>query len=75
MSRPTNQELCDNFRKLLTDGARDMAEAVSAIDYNRVPDPVAAALDESKPWRSDLWKAFAEIERRFCPQPESKADG
>ena len=68
MTRPTNQELCDEFRKLLTEGAelamRDLAK--------KHPLSVGAALLDTRPWRGELWAKFAEIERRLCPQPPER---
>lgn len=72
MTRAANQQLCDEFRKLLTDRfkelADDMAEAVNKhVDSDVSLDDIASA---TKPWRGELWAKFAEIERRLCPQPE-----
>lgn len=77
MSRATNQELCDEFRKLLTEGARPMAKAVAdglymADGLDLPGDRPQFVLDASQPWRNNLWKAFAEIERRLCPQPPER---
>lgn len=51
-----NWRVCEEFRALLTTGFY----AAPGVE----PD---AALAITKPWRSDLWKAFAEIEERLCP--------
>jgi hypothetical protein len=56
MSRPTNQELCGEFRKLLT------------VDAQLRLSPEIMA--DTKLWRGDLWKAFRELENRLCPTPE-----
>lgn len=61
MTRPTNQELCDEFRKLLTEGAK---RAFKDVAFRQ-----ETMLEQTKPWRSELWAKFAEIERRLCPQP------
>lgn len=68
MTRATNQELCDEFRKLLTEGAKASAErSANALGWpSNYP---AMLLEQSKPWRGELWAKFAEIERRLCPQP------
>ncbi len=50
-----NEDLCDSFRRLLTDGFH-----VDGIDRDE-------ALKATKPWRGELWKAFREIEDRMCP--------
>lgn len=65
MNRKTNQELCNEFRSLLTDKFYVMAES-PVIDQ----DVLAKALALTKPWRNDIWKAFAELERRLCPAPD-----
>ena len=65
MSRPSNQELCAAFRKLLTEGFYTVdlnGEIIAAQD-----DP--NTLHMTKPWRGDLWTAFRELERRMCPKP------
>jgi hypothetical protein len=54
--RKTNQQVCAEFRDLLTQGAAmHMDERM---------------LEATKPWRNDVWKAFREIEERMCPTPE-----
>jgi len=58
--RPTNPEICEAFRKLLTDG-------FYVSDVDGVPSTKSHTLTATKPWRGDLWKAFAEIEERLCP--------
>ena len=65
MTRPTNPELCAEFRRLLTDGARGAMNEVAALH------PVSAddLLGDTRAWRSDLWRIFREIEKRMCPQP------
>lgn len=57
-----------SFERLLTDGAKSSSEHVAnALGWpSNYP---AMLLEHSKPWRGELWKAFAEIERRLCPQP------
>lgn len=52
----SNWQVCEEFRALLTTGFY----AAPGVE----PD---AALALTKPWRSDLWKAFAELEERLCP--------
>lgn len=51
--RPTNPQICERFRALLTDGAKEVMGAQE--------------LAYTKSWRNDLWRAFAEIEERLCP--------
>lgn len=77
--RPTNQELCQRFRALLTGGATDaFARAADTIDGEMIlrdpEDGEQGLLALTKPWRSDLWKAFAEIEERLCPTPARVRD-
>lgn len=53
MGRPTNQELCKDFRDLLTHTARkDLDEETLLV---------------TKRWRNKLWKAFDELEDRLLP--------
>lgn len=56
MSRPTNEELCQQFRELMTMGF-----------YIDPDTPSLEPLILTRPWRGDLWKAFREIEARLCP--------
>lgn len=61
------------MRRLLTDGAKvsftKFADAYHCRDFDETE-----VLTETKEWRGDLWRQFAEIERRLCPQPESKTN-
>jgi predicted metal-dependent peptidase len=53
MSRKSNQQLAEEFRSLLTKGAKEeMGEEL---------------LVATKGWRARLWRAFAEIEDRIDP--------
>jgi len=65
LTRPTNQDLCREFRTLLTEGFY-VVDTVGEIHTQG-----AAIADETlavtKPWRGDLWKAFRELEDRLCP--------
>lgn len=65
MTRPTNPELCRAFRALLTEGFY-----IPPLD-NSTPEAHKLAHDATlyvtRPWRNDLWKAFAEIEERLDP--------
>lgn len=56
VKRKTNQELCAEFRALLTDGAKAQLSP--------------EMLDATKPWRNELWRAFRTLEDRMCPTPE-----
>lgn len=71
MTRATNQELCDEFRKLLTEGASASLMKVHDACEKNAPYPplLVNLLGITKPWRGELWAKFAEIERRLCPQP------
>lgn len=63
MSRPTNEELCKAFRRLLLNpflGEKTDGRAAE----------VAQLLENTKPWRNDLWKAFKEVEARLCPSKD-----
>jgi hypothetical protein len=55
-SRPSNQALCDAFRKLLTEDFH-----VQELDRD-------VALAATKEWRRELWQSFNVIRRRMCPQ-------
>lgn len=67
--RPTNRQLIEAFRDLLTHGAKEQIEA----EFDRTNAGNAGGLDKArlmvltKPWRGELWKAFAEIEERLDP--------
>lgn len=59
----SNRALCAVFRDLLTHGAYfadDDGVIMEGMKH-------AVAMKRSKAWRSDLWKAFREIEDRLCP--------
>lgn len=68
MSRPTNRELVDAFRRLLTEAAKE------SFALNRSPAEVDKLLADTKLWRGQLWNDFHEIERRLCPQPPKKVE-
>ena len=59
MKRSSNQELCEDFRVLLTHGF-DVEPGETFVDK-------ASALEATKPWRAKIWKAFRELEDRLCP--------
>jgi hypothetical protein len=52
----SNRELSALFQHLLTHGAK---EALSS-----------QVLADTKEWRSQLWRAFKEVDDRLCPTPE-----
>lgn len=56
--RPSNSDVCDDFRALMTHGFR----VPEGVDRDH-------ALSITKAWRGDLWRAFREIEERLCPVP------
>lgn len=58
MPRAPNPDICAAFRALLTTGFH--------VPEGSDRDAILAA---TKPWRSDLWRAFRDIEIRLCPQP------
>jgi hypothetical protein len=66
VTRTTNQQLCEEFRRLLTDGARARFQGTAVNAYS--PD----LLTLTKEWRTDLWRKFHELEARLCPTPPSK---
>ena len=62
--RPYNEQVCDEFRELLT----KTFYGVDPDTGERLTDEMhQKALDSTKPWRNDVWKAFREIEDRLCP--------
>lgn len=63
MARASNQELVDEFRRLLLDGARARFQEVKVDPY--APD----LLGLTKEWRADLWRKLNEVEERLCPKP------
>lgn len=67
MVRKTNPELCAEFRALLTTGFRITEDGIASIDLMSDEQQRDEALRVTKPWRNDLWKAFAEIEERLDP--------
>lgn len=67
MARKTNQELCLEFRELLTNGFRITEDGIACSDMMGDAAMRDEALRVTKPWRNDLWKAFREIEDRLCP--------
>lgn len=50
MRRATNQELCDEFRKLLTEGAEIAMRELA----KKHPINIGAALLDTRPWRGEL---------------------
>lgn len=69
MSRPTNKELCEAFRKLLTHDFNvnrvkvlDRSGGYTDLDVTR-----EVGLKVTKDWRNQVWKAFREIEDRLLP--------
>ncbi len=60
-ARPTNPELCEAFRDLLTRGFYGVNEDGEVLDADKT------LLAATKPWRGELWTAFLELEERLCP--------
>ena len=60
LDRMTNQEICEQFRKLITFGAQRVLSEEE--------------MRQTKPWRDDMWRAFREIENRLCPKPQGSAN-
>lgn len=59
--RPTaNETVCADFRRLLTTGFY-LVDDLGEIRTDEL------ALNASKPWRGELWKAFRQLEDRLCP--------
>lgn len=51
--RKSNEQVCEEFRALLTEGAK--------VHFD------ADMLEKTKGYRGDIWKAFREIEDRMLP--------
>lgn len=66
MSRPSNLDLCRDFRRLLTEGFRIEGD-LSCSDLMNDEQQRDEVLRVTKAWRNDLWKAFREIEDRLDP--------
>lgn len=63
-----NREIVAEFRKLLTEGFYTVdSDGVVMEDTGH-----NTMLARTKPWRSEIWKAFRELENRLCPQPPKK---
>lgn len=61
----SNRALCDAFRHLLTHGFYVTHLNGKLAPHNGHSHKLV--LTETKAWRGDVWKAFAELERRLCP--------
>lgn len=68
--RPTNKQLCDDFRKLLTEQFFIFGEPTAEIAMLDSEAQREEVLRLTKAWRNELWKKFREIETRLCPKPE-----
>lgn len=53
--RPTNEQLVDDLRRLLTTGV--VVEGLTTTE----------ALEATKPWRNELWQVVNEVELRLLP--------
>jgi len=69
MPRADNERLCSEFRKLLTAGFYVVSPDGEVLEND--PD----ALTATKPWRSEVWKAFRELEDRLCPVAKFERTG
>lgn len=61
--RPSNQELIESFRELLTDGFYTTNKH-GEISNTKLDEQ---ALRVTRQWRGDMWKKLNEMERRMCP--------
>lgn len=70
MPKSDHEKAFDEFRTKLTSGFY----IVDPDDGDVIEDEQATdvALRATKPWRNDVWKALAELERRVCPLTELK---
>lgn len=63
--RSNNEKAFDRFRAKLTQGFYIVdPEGGEVIEDEGAHD---TALRSTKPWRGELWKALAELEREVCP--------
>lgn len=69
MSRPTNKQLCEEFRNLLTHGFDVNLVAKEGRPGNLVEVDVTReiGLQLTREWRNKVWRAFRELEDRLCP--------
>lgn len=67
MARPTNQQLVEEFKSLLTEGFYTVNSDGEVLDGRHAQDP--GGLRATKLWRGELWKALARLEKRLCPRP------
>lgn len=80
MARPTNQELAERFRNLLTNGASGSFDSVAKqLSLRHISGvDTELLLELTKPWRGEMWKLFSEIEDRLDPlrvERRNKRDG
>jgi hypothetical protein len=69
--RSNNEKAFDVFRKRLTEGFY----AIDPDTGDRIEDEAhQRALDSTKPWRNELWKAFNQLERDTNPFTALKQD-
>lgn len=66
MSRPSNEALCAEFRALLTDGFY-VVDLDGQVHDGSNDLPREQALQQTKRWRGEVWKAFRALEDRLCP--------
>jgi hypothetical protein len=71
MSRPTNTDLVEDFRRLLTEDFYAVDADGVVLDDN----DIRAVLAETKPWRNELWRAFREIADRLDPVAKFERTG
>lgn len=64
-----NRVLCEQFRRLLTEGAVEAFANVDipCSDLMNQSQQQAVMMDLTKSYRSALWKAFRELEDRLLP--------
>lgn len=69
--RSSNEKAFDGFRQMLTHGFYavdpDTGDVLEDEGHQR-------ALDSTKPWRNEIWKALNELERKVCPYTAMKQD-
>jgi len=67
--RPTNEELCKEYRELLSHGFYVETKDGEPILDGNWREELAGF---TKAWRNDLWKKFRELEDRLCPHLEKQ---
>jgi len=72
-NRSDNEKAFATFRKRLTEGFY-IVDPETGDKLDQYHDVTETALRATKPWRNELWKALAQLERDVCPYTAMKQD-